>query len=784
MFYSEHILTKKGPLAKIWLAAHMHSKLTKAMVFSTNISAAVARIITPDAPMALRLTSNLLLGVVRIFSRKAKYLLSDSSDAMARMRLAYTGPSAEHAAENDANLASITLADTTDVAGLDIHSLDAAAFGDVDMASKSASTSGSSKQRFLADARDITIDDYARGISVASATAGGLFGSLGMRPDVDLLPVDEPEREASDGLSVSHQSVEEEDEEPLIFTPSQQRTPSRSSSQGDTQYPAPETIRIARETEQPLPETPLPTIVGADQDAPPGDEKVMMTPQTPPRISLGSDAGAELPAMQYETPDTGELATLRTSTPGDLPRSASVADAGEDLELLLDPELAFAEPEVGAIPTAEHVAEGPPTTAEGRGRETTSEGPRDTAETAKTSTDDAERVAVSSSAAQHSKRIGSRKRRIGPPAQIDEETELSTSFFRECLQDTSDIVRPPKRGRLFDARAAQGRDEQLDVFARPLMAGVAPELIDIWTQCFNSRQRQEAPGSPVSERRDQPVSAAGLPSERSDGDRSADIEKHDSPSQRGTPRSGSDSGEGHRALDSPERAPDDFEISPSDDGIAVHSPTRALSPSVSEAGLRDAPDTVSPVVGRLSIPESVSVAGSLPPSSPVALGDEQRVPLPQAEGDDDGMEGLATTDVTGQQHARPGLAITLLDVAKTRAQIEGVSPDVTDGREGDTGGRESSEARLTARALKMRDFLAQHREPDSSIAFSEAMRKEEGITRRTAARSFYEILNLCSKQMVTLHQTEAYGDIVARPVEPAFSSARDGPVERTVVAEQ
>lgn len=37
MFYSQYILTKRGPLAKIWLAAHMQNKLTKAMVFSIDL---------------------------------------------------------------------------------------------------------------------------------------------------------------------------------------------------------------------------------------------------------------------------------------------------------------------------------------------------------------------------------------------------------------------------------------------------------------------------------------------------------------------------------------------------------------------------------------------------------------------------------------------------------------------------------------------------------------------------------------------------------------------------
>jgi len=39
--------------------------------------------------LALRTSGHLLLGIVRIYSRKAKYLLADCSDALVRIRLAF-----------------------------------------------------------------------------------------------------------------------------------------------------------------------------------------------------------------------------------------------------------------------------------------------------------------------------------------------------------------------------------------------------------------------------------------------------------------------------------------------------------------------------------------------------------------------------------------------------------------------------------------------------------------------------------------------------------------------
>lgn len=39
--------------------------------------------------MALRLSGQLLLGVVRIYSRKARYLLDDCNDALVRIKMAF-----------------------------------------------------------------------------------------------------------------------------------------------------------------------------------------------------------------------------------------------------------------------------------------------------------------------------------------------------------------------------------------------------------------------------------------------------------------------------------------------------------------------------------------------------------------------------------------------------------------------------------------------------------------------------------------------------------------------
>lgn len=55
--------------------------------------ALAAAIVEPRAgPLALRLSGQLLLGVVRIYSRKAKYLLDDCTDALLKIKMVSLDP--------------------------------------------------------------------------------------------------------------------------------------------------------------------------------------------------------------------------------------------------------------------------------------------------------------------------------------------------------------------------------------------------------------------------------------------------------------------------------------------------------------------------------------------------------------------------------------------------------------------------------------------------------------------------------------------------------------------
>lgn len=62
MFYSHFSLSKKGPLARIWLAAHWDKKLTKAQVFETNIETSVDGILQPK--VSVKMSYNLVFPIV------------------------------------------------------------------------------------------------------------------------------------------------------------------------------------------------------------------------------------------------------------------------------------------------------------------------------------------------------------------------------------------------------------------------------------------------------------------------------------------------------------------------------------------------------------------------------------------------------------------------------------------------------------------------------------------------------------------------------------------------
>lgn len=93
MFYSDTLLSKTGPLARVWLAANMERKLSKKDCVQASLDDSIQMLVDQNsAPMALRLSGQLLLGVVRIYRRKAGYLLDDCNEALLKIKMVRRAP--------------------------------------------------------------------------------------------------------------------------------------------------------------------------------------------------------------------------------------------------------------------------------------------------------------------------------------------------------------------------------------------------------------------------------------------------------------------------------------------------------------------------------------------------------------------------------------------------------------------------------------------------------------------------------------------------------------------
>ncbi|CZR51478.1 related to meiotic cohesin rec8 [Phialocephala subalpina] len=92
MFYSHEILTsRKYGVATVWLVATLGAKsstkkVTRKAILGVDLKKACETIIEPEAPMALRLQSNLLYGVSKVYNQQWEYLLSDVQAAQNNIR--------------------------------------------------------------------------------------------------------------------------------------------------------------------------------------------------------------------------------------------------------------------------------------------------------------------------------------------------------------------------------------------------------------------------------------------------------------------------------------------------------------------------------------------------------------------------------------------------------------------------------------------------------------------------------------------------------------------------
>ncbi|PKA54729.1 Sister chromatid cohesion 1 protein 3 [Apostasia shenzhenica] len=159
MFYSQFILAKKGPLGTIWIAAHLERKLRKNQVADTDIGVSVDSILSPDIPIALRLSSHLLLGVVRIYSKKVNYLFHDCSEALLKIKQAFRSTVVDlPPEESTAPYHSITLPETFDLDNFELPD--------------SALLSSNSVDHHVSTKEQITLQDTVNGTSYPTSKFG------------------------------------------------------------------------------------------------------------------------------------------------------------------------------------------------------------------------------------------------------------------------------------------------------------------------------------------------------------------------------------------------------------------------------------------------------------------------------------------------------------------------------------------------------------------------------------------------------------------------------------
>ncbi|KZV37309.1 sister chromatid cohesion 1 protein 4 [Dorcoceras hygrometricum] len=178
MFYSQFILAKKGPLGTIWIAAHLERKLRKNQVADTDIGVSVDSIIFPEVPIALRLSSHLLLGVVRIYNRKVNYLFDDCSEALLKIKQAFRSTAVDLPPEQSkAPYHSITLPETFDLDDFELPDNDI--------------LHGNYVDHHISSREQITLQDSMEGVSYSTSKFGlderfGDGDASGLDPDEEL----------------------------------------------------------------------------------------------------------------------------------------------------------------------------------------------------------------------------------------------------------------------------------------------------------------------------------------------------------------------------------------------------------------------------------------------------------------------------------------------------------------------------------------------------------------------------------------------------------------------
>ncbi|AGO12350.1 AaceriAEL007Wp [[Ashbya] aceris (nom. inval.)] len=159
-----HLQTKTGSLAQIWLASTMtnlnRTYLRTDIVQSVEeISKATSREGADEGadPITLRVSGELLHGVVRVYSQKANFLLTDVSDLLHRLKSVFRGNMSRNTAvrvDTVARLDQVILADT--VTEMDVLAMPEIDFLDITSSSKGLMRRERSMERHVQGANTVT----------------------------------------------------------------------------------------------------------------------------------------------------------------------------------------------------------------------------------------------------------------------------------------------------------------------------------------------------------------------------------------------------------------------------------------------------------------------------------------------------------------------------------------------------------------------------------------------------------------------------------------------------
>ncbi|KAL1311252.1 hypothetical protein AAFC00_001441 [Neodothiora populina] len=223
MFYSHEVLTSRQyGVATVWLVATLGAKstskkLNRKAILEVNVPKACETIIAPAAPMALRLQSNLLYGVVRVYSEQCGYVLVDVQNAQYNMRTLLFNASSgklegKHKARPDqVNLKEDALFDLSHLFDLDLDdshdigftSSGASDLNSLDSSHRTGSSAPSSMHADIEPIKDIEIPPSAssstHGLGGFSARAIG--SATGSRSESSIYRREEDERMFDPGFA-------------------------------------------------------------------------------------------------------------------------------------------------------------------------------------------------------------------------------------------------------------------------------------------------------------------------------------------------------------------------------------------------------------------------------------------------------------------------------------------------------------------------------------------------------------------------------------------------------